>query len=79
MLQNAHNALRGGATIGFLAHRHAAKAQAGYTVHVLVQRDGIKAGALIDLFRYRVLQQYPVYIGIVIQLFDFQQQFFCAG
>ena len=67
VLQDAHNALRGGATIGILAHRHATKAQAGHPVHVFVQRDGIKAGALIDLFRYRVLQQYPVYVGIVIQ------------
>ncbi len=77
--QYAHNALWCRAAIGILAHGHAAEAQAGHAVDILFQRYGIEAGALINLFGHRVLQQNAVDIGVGIQGGNFLQQLLSAG
>ncbi len=47
------------------------KAKTGDPVYVFWQRNGIETGTLIDLRRYRVLQQNPVYVGVVVQFVNF--------
>ena len=73
VLQQPHDALGGGATVGGFTHAHAAKPEAGDAVHVLFQADSIETGALVDLGGHRVLQQNAVHIRVAIQLVNLGQ------
>ncbi len=71
VLQDTHDALWRCATISILTHGHPAKAQAGDSIHIFTQGNGVKTGALVNLLGYRVLQQDAVHIGVAVQLVNF--------
>ena len=78
-LQQAHDAGRSRATVCWFAHRHAAEAEAGHTVHVLAGVNLFEGGALVDVARDRVLQQYAVHVRVFVQFLDLVEEFLRGG
>ena len=78
-LDHADAACRGAGQIAGLADLHAAHVDGRETVHILLRRDGVDDGLLVDLLRQGQLDQDTVYGGVVGQLLHLGQQGLLRG